>query len=273
MRVVAFSDQYRAIADLYGMTSAELETRDRSHPRQRWFVLDGSTPLAAATAVSRPDDRTFLAFVGDVTGYGPLVGTVADELAEDLYTTVAETDPSRDAVLRGAGFETEVTTERFEIRFETARAALSRFRVPVGFACEPAGDVDEEQLFSLDNAIRNLVPGLDGWQGNREWFRAELTDPAAYQVAIDLGTGTYAGLARMWRNPNGAHFGLVGVDAAYRRLRLGPALLNRVIREAAQWGHRTFTADAALTNRLVHPRLLGLGATSLGKTTQLVLRR
>jgi GNAT superfamily N-acetyltransferase len=96
-------------------------------------------------------------------------------------------------------------------------------------------------------------------------------DRAAYLVGVVDGTGEYAGLVRIWRNPSGPRLGLVGVRRPYRSTPLAAALLKQGLAAASRWGHEAFTTETSLSNRAIYPRLTRLGAESLGRSHQLVL--
>lgn len=61
-------------------------------------------------------------------------------------------------------------------------------------------DVDPDQLYELDLAMRNDVPGNDGWRGNRAWFNDELAaaecDSTGHLVAFENDTPRLIGLCR-----------------------------------------------------------------------------
>lgn len=272
MCVVAFRDQYEAMAALSGKTAEELRQQDRNRggPIRRWLAVDEMTVVGAITVRLRPDQRMFAAFAGRPDHYAVLAGTAATDLSSNLYATAKTEDIATVTALRGAGFTVEVETERFRVRFDAVLARLGHATLPTGFGLHPARVVDIERLFVLDNIIRNDVPGTDGWQGSREWFRDEISDPASYLVAINESRDEFAGLARIWRNPAGPRFGLVGVTRVYRNTPVGPALLRAVLTDAMGWGHPTFTAETSVTNRYIYPRLKRLGAESLGGDVQMV---
>lgn len=273
MEVVRFSDQYDKIAALHGRSPAELRSRDeaREEPVLRWLAIDGTLLVGTATASLRPDQRRFLSFTGETRAIGPLVERAATHTGADLYASTDQ--PEQLAVLQHAGFELEVASEEFEVRFDTVLATLQRAQMPEGWSAAPAGTVDPQRLFALDNTIRSGIRGMEGWQGNWGWFRGELDDPSAYLVAVGDETAEYAGLARIWRNPSGPRFGLVGVAAGHRGTRIGPGLLQLVLEDAAGWGHDTFTAETGVENRHFHRRLRKLGAASRGIRHQMVLKR
>jgi GNAT superfamily N-acetyltransferase len=274
VRVVGFVDQYDEIVSLHGRAAEELRAQDeaRREPVQRWVAHDGVLTVATATALLRPDRRRFLTFTGELEALGPLVRTAAEQLGEDLFASTSMEQPGLLMALQKAGFDTEVASEAFQVRFDAALAGLRRARLPDGFSVVPVQAVDTDQLFALDNTIRSGIRGMEGWQGNWDWFCDELTDPAAYLVAVDESNAEYAGLARVWRNEAGARFGLIGVTPRYRGTMLGPGLLRRTLEESSAWGHPTFTAETGVENKNIHHRLRRIAAMSLGVRLQMVRR-
>ncbi len=281
VEVLSFTDQYQLAAPLYGLTSAGLAERDagRPQPVRRWVVLRDGRPWGAVTAGVRPDRRTFLSFaVADASAYGPLVAAVADEVAGRLHTMVDDADPAARGALEAAGFSVEMTLDRFRVPFSDLLGWLRRAPRPSGIAIRPADEVDADRLFSLDNTLRQDVPGSEGWRGDRALFREELSDddpafdPAAYLVAVDQRNGEYAGLVRIWRNPEGPRIGLVGVLRQYRTTTVAAALLRPALVAAAQWGHDDLIVETSTANRILHPRLTRLGAERTGRLHQLVRR-
>lgn len=234
--------------------------------------------MAAATAMRRPDDRTFLSIVGDDLDAHLILAEAAHRsLGVPVHLGVDGAAVDRLAAYGAAGFDVEITSERFRLRFDAVLDRVRRARVPPGITTSSAAEVDEGRLFRLDNAIRNDVPGTDGWRGNRDWFRDELAtsppfDASAYLVAIDDRNGDYVGLVRIWRNPGGPRFGLVGVVRSHRHSPIAAALLKQALEAAAAWGHPTFVTETSLSNGVIYPRMERVGAESLGRFHQLVLR-
>ena len=220
----------------------------------------------------RPDRRTFLAFSDcGPEEYGPLVESAAAANPGPLFASVPADGDALPALLR-AGFVEELIFEHFRVRFDVVLARLPRDRVPRGVAIVPARDVDEDRLFTLDNTLRQDVPGTDGWRGNREWFRDEMTDRAAYHVAVDQGNGEYVGLARIWHDDADPNFGLLGVVRQYRRTSIAAALARAALAEAASWGIPAFVTGACVDNPQTYPVLVRLGGERLGRRVQLVRR-
>ena len=273
-----FTDEYELAAAVYDMAAAELRARDerQDQPLQRWMAVSDGEAVAAVTTWWRPDDRTFLYFVGaDRAAYSLLTDAVVDALGRPVHTFVDAEDGELVEALRSAGFEVEVVEERFRIRFDRVLAWLRRAWVPSGFSIHPADTVDEDRLFILDNTLRQDTVGTDGWQGDRDWFHDELVesppfDPSAYLVAVDDRTGEYVGLVRIWRNPAGPRFGLIGVLPTFRNTTIAGALLRQALLAASEWGHETFTAETSPANPTIHRRMHRIGADSLGRLYQMV---
>lgn len=270
MHVEAFAGHYRTIASLYGCSPAELETRDRSeHHLLRWVAWESGIAIGALQVQERPDRRKFLSFKGDESAFAALIDRPILALDGNLYCSTTDQQPNRRSHLIAAGFVPEVETEVFSLSFAATIDRLRHAPVPPGFELQEAREVDPKRLFDLDNAVRSRVPGMDGWQGRWDWFVAELDDPAAYLVAVDPEQ-TFAGLARIWHNPEGPRFGLVGTRPEYGGSRIGPALLRTVLEAAAAWGYPTFTAETAVTNTFLHSRMKTVATSSIGMRTQLV---
>lgn len=279
MKVVRFTDEYDLMADLYGVSPEQLRQRDlqRERPVRRWMAVDGNEIAGAVSTLVRPDRRVFLSFKGSGrSSMTPLATAVRQEVGRPVHTLVDAADAEALAVLEEAGFETELVSERFEIRFDAAMHWLRRAWVPTGMSIQRADAVDEAKLFTLDNTLRQDLVGCDGWRGDRDLFHEELTDgppfvPSAYLVGVDRDNGEYVGLARVWRNPSGPRLGLLGVLRQYRNTSIAAALLARSLTAASGWGHDTFVTDTSPANPITYPRLRRLAETSLGRFLQMRL--
>ena len=75
---------------------------------------------------------------------------------------------------------------------------------------------------------------------------------------------------RIWRNPTGPRFGLVGVLRRYRNTTIAAALLKQALTAASGWGHETFTAETSPSNPIIYRRMERVGAESLGQFLQMV---
>jgi len=81
--------------------------------------------------------------------------------------------------------------------------SLSTRLTATDYTITAADQVDATALCSLDTALRQDVPGTDGWVGDQDWFDSELTsdafDPSGYLVAQHQATEELVGLIRFWR--------------------------------------------------------------------------
>lgn len=277
MQIVTFSDQIDAVAQLHGRSVEDQLERDarQAQQLQRWLAFDGATAVATVTTWLRPDDRLFLMPAwADARALALLSAHVGDELGRSVSMGLDLTDDGLIGGLERVGFEIETVSEAFEIPFEPVLAVVRRTKRTSGYSIAGAGDVDEHRLFELDNQLRNLVAGTDGWVGDPDWFHDELTesppfDPTTYLVAVHEDTDAYVGLIRIWRNPTGPRLGLLGVLPQHRSSSVAGMLLYRALEAAAGWGHDTFVTETGLHNRVVHSRLEKYGGISRGRFAQL----
>lgn len=226
--------------------------------------------------VDRPDRRTFFIFRGDLDALGHMLTVVRSEVPGPLHASGQQSDAALLDRLKASGFVDEMTSEAFNVRFDVVLPRLRRAWVPEGFRIATANEASRTKLLELDNALRNLIPGLDGWECTVADFEAEFEDtppyaPAAYLVAI-APDDTYGALVRIWRNPTGPRIGMVGVLPQYRHLPLAAKLLHRALTEASTWGSETFVTETAHTNTALHPRLVRHAEASVDVLYQLVLR-
>lgn len=280
MIVEPFIDQYAELARLSGRREAELRERDtdRLVDWHRMLALRGDETVASLTAVLRPDQRAFVSLLGFTDAFAPLIRTLrAQQGGLPLYANCSEFDSAHADTLRRLGFRVELTFDRFRVGFREAISALARVSDATGWSIESAASLEPDRLFALDNSLRQLVPGTDGWIGNKALFVSEITtdpafDPAAYLVGREDRTGEYGGLIRIWRNPPGPKLGMIGVLPPHRRTLLGPTLLKAGLLAASRWGHEHFVTETATTNRHIHHRLTDIGATRVGREHVWVLR-
>ena len=97
-----------------------------------------------------------------------------------------------------------------------------------------ANDGFEDQLRLLDDALRQDLPGTEGWQWdpvdfNEETFGSDF-DPATYLVAVDVAERRVHRPGRVWNNPGRPRLGLIAVLPPYRRRGLATVLLARAFR-------------------------------------------
>lgn len=90
VEIVRFTDEYELAAGVYDVAAAELRARDerQGQPLQRWLALRAGEAAAAVRIWWRPDDRTFLYFVGaDRAAYSLLTDAVADAVGRPVHTS------------------------------------------------------------------------------------------------------------------------------------------------------------------------------------------
>lgn len=256
------------ITETVGYADWYAATQRRSphpHSTHRWIARGASGPVAGAEISRRPDGKHFLELFGDDQGARRrLIETAVDRLPHSLFVISPHEDPKRDPFV-AAGFESVLTEAVFEVAFSEAEAAVARAWRPTDHSIVSADAVDRSALLDLDNRLRQLVPGLDGWTGTREAFDAEFADtppydPAAYLVARDERANALVGLIRFWRNPSGPRLGMIAVLPSHRGTTIGPALLQEALPVAGAWGSPHFVTETAITNRHVHRRLVAIGA-------------
>lgn len=236
----------------------------------RWAAIEAGKPIAGVETRTRPDGRVFLSYHGsDRAAQRILIETVRTSIAGPVHVICGEGRPADRQVLIDIGFETTLIEDVFRVDFGKARAAVSRAWVPTGHSIVSASMVDMDRLFDLDNRLRHLVPGTEGWQGDPGMFAAELTeappfDPAGYLIGRDDRSDQLMGLVRFWRNPSGPRLGMIGVLPERRGTTLGPALLKRGLEAASAWGSNDFVTETSRANRHIHHRLIALGAEVTG---------
>jgi ribosomal protein S18 acetylase RimI-like enzyme len=217
--------------------------------------------------LTRPDGRTCL-YLRDVAdeAYAPLIDAVLGAHEVDLYLEVDEGAEHAREVLTARGFVPQRHEHHYVIPTDSATAATA---APAGFAFLSAADCDVDRLRELDDALRQDVPGAAGWRNDPARFADQTFgdpefNPATYLIAVDCGTGEYAGLVRVWIRPQGPRLGLIGVLPAFRRRGLAVALLTSVFRVLAARGDAEVTCEVDDANLASNALVTGLGARRAG---------
>jgi hypothetical protein len=146
---------------------------------------------------TRPDGRCFV------------FGEPDDELpAGRLFAAVDEADVDRVRRLKRLGFTQHRRELVLRLLTDPSRWDFADRGPPPGITFRQADQVDEVRLRLLDDALRQDVPGTDGWQWSADGFHEETYgspgfDPATYLVAVDM-YDDYVGIARVWMNRRAA---------------------------------------------------------------------
>lgn len=249
----------------------------RVHPGLTWRARDGSEVVGAVTAFLRPDNRWLVWFdTCRADAYQPLVAAVAGNVASDMYANADETDPEAAARFIELGFANNRREGIYLMPTDPARTGLADVAVPDETVIISAASADEDDLRLLDDALRQDVPGNDGWAWDPGDFHTELFsddfDPATYLVAADTGSGDYIGLARIWIGSGTPRLGLIAVLPPYRRRGVARALLARAFSVLHQRGQSEVTCEIDDTNTASLALLGGIGARRAGGTIEFVRR-
>lgn len=232
-----------------------------------WLALEGVEPVTGLSVHRRPDDRLFVRFHGsaDTANRAELLSHATSHVGQPLHVTCRHSDQAMWQALETARFSVVLEEDVFSITFERALRQIRRAWVPSGYSIVTVLEAELDRVVDLDNRLRSLVPGTDGWRGDGDAIERDLADrapfdPSAYLVGRRDSDGRLVGLIRFWRNASGPRLGMVAVDADLRSTTMGPALLELGLTAAATWGSDRFTTETARTNQHIHPRLTALGA-------------
>lgn len=238
-----------------------------------WIARKDDAELGRISAVKRPDERWFVACDSwSDDAHAALVDAVAGDLRQPLYATIDESDAESLARYTASGFAVHRREDEFTVDVSTALATLPDIQL-AGYTFASATDVDEAGLRALDEALREDVPGCDGWVNEPHEFRVYTFapwhfDPRLYLVALE-GGGAMAGLVRIWTAPKPHRLGLIGVLSAHRGRGLASALLAAAFRAVSAQGVTYVVAEADSDNRASQALLRGLGARRTGGSVEL----
>ena len=257
VRISHFVDEH---AELAAWTGQPAEP-----PGDCWLAWDGERVVGAMRPFRRPDGRNVLYFDKcRADAYGPLAAVIDGE----CYAYADGGDTKLIEALTRAGFGPHRREDNFTIPVRRVEAV-----VPEGLRIVTADATEPERLMLLDCALREDVPGADGWQPDPVWFRAQtydspFFDPLTYRIALD--GDEYVGLARVWLGPGPVpRLGLIGVRAGYRRRGLARALIAAAFAPLAERGETIVVAEADATNVASQAFLAGLGGKITGGNVEL----
>ena len=266
----------RNVLSIGGMTAAPPAV---VRPRAReWRALDGRQAVGFAHAAPRPDRRWFVWLDSwRADAYEALLAAVSEDIQQDLYITVDESDYEQLDRCCLLGFVVNRREDEYLVPTDAAVTGLADARLPAGLHAVSATDTEADALRALDDLLREDVPGTDGWVNDPGEFLEYTFDPRhfdarTYLVAIDETTGEYAGLVRVWNEYRRRRLGLIGVVAGYRRRGVARALLAAAFRPLHDQAISEVTAEVDLTNTACASLLRKLGARRTGGSVELLRR-
>ena len=248
----------------------------RVTPGVHWHALEDDVVVGRGHALHRADGRAFISidtWADDV--FVALAEAMTHDLPAPVYTVVAEDDREHLGRWSLLGFRDNRREDEYAIPTRPELTGLADAVLPAGFTLVSADRVDEDRLRSLDQELRQDVPGYVGWVNQPEEFH-RLTfenrwfDPTTYLVAGH--ESAYVGLVRILGLPRQPRLGLVGVLPAYRRRGLARALLAAAMRPLHERGIDTVSGEADETSLASQALLKQIGAIRTGGAIELVRR-
>jgi GNAT superfamily N-acetyltransferase len=257
------------------MAGSELRIA-RASPGLVWRAFAGDQTAGSVTAFLLPNDRWFVTFADCRSeSYQPLLRAVAGNTGGDLYATVEDTDQEALETFTHLGFTASRRESNVLIPVDPRITGLTAEDAPSGVGIVSAADTSEDRLRLFDDALRQDLPGAEGWKWDPGDFHEETFgtqfDPATYLVASEEGSGEYVGLVRVWKTRGGPRLGLIAVTRPYRRHGLARILLARAFRVLHERGETEASAEVDDSNTASWALLRSLGARRTGGTVELVL--
>jgi GNAT superfamily N-acetyltransferase len=200
----------------------------------------------------------------DPTAYEALIAKVEGP----CQTSIDEADEAGVQALTKLGF----APVRREVLLEIPVVPTTH-AVPAGYRLISAADTGIRELMALDDALRDDIPGAEGWESDEKSFREEtydspFFDPEAYLVAV--ADDAYVGLVRVWNGPRPLpRLGMIGVLPAHRRRGLARALISAALNVLAARGATVVTAEADDSNAASLALLASFGGTAIGAELEL----
>lgn len=246
--------------------------RDEAWDTATWRAARDGVTIGSVTAWVRPDGRCFVSFSHcEPEARQPLLDAVAGVGHCELITTAPD-DPATLSLYRSFGFEPARRETEYLISTDVAAARLAGVALPQGVSVISPSDADLARLRLLDDELRDDVPGTAGWKWKAAAFEEETFgpqyDPALYAVAVR--DGEYVGLARVWKRPEKARLGMIGVLRSERRQGLARALMAHVVAALADRRVEAMTAEVDDANAASIALITGLGGRSVGASLELV---
>jgi GNAT superfamily N-acetyltransferase len=243
-----------------------------------WYALDGDVVAGEVSGRLRPDGRCFVYFdVWRPDVYSALADAVAEGLRCDLYARLDDAEFDALEGCAAAGFVEHRRESYYRIPTDPTVTGLADTAMPDGLDVLSAADADVDRLRLLDDALRQDLPGCDGWHWDPGEFREDtfgpFFDPATYLVAVDRSSGDYAGLVRVWRSRAGPRLSLIATLAPYRKRGVARALLGRTFAVLVGRGETNVIAETDDASAASVSMLARLGARRYGGSVELIRRQ
>ena len=242
------------------MQTRRADRTTRRDPRGRYATLSFAVLM---NHWMRPDGRCFVFGAPD-----------GDLPAGRLYATADEKDAARLRLLARLGFTPHRRELVLQLPTDPAQWSVRDAEPPPGIGLQQADRVEEERLRLLDDALRQDVPGTDGWKWDAGDFREETYnsrdfDPATYLVAVDRD-GNCVGIARVWMRPEQPRLGFIGVRSEWRRQGVARGLLTAVLTVLHKRGVPHVRTEVDEDNIASRTLLAGFGAQAVASSLELI---
>jgi GNAT superfamily N-acetyltransferase len=206
-----------------------------------------------------------------------LLDAALTRLDREVYVEVDEDGWEAGQIWSKHGFTVNRCEYAFVLSTDPAETGLAGCGLPTGFAVLSAAEADVDLLRRLDDELRQDVPGVAGWRNEPADFYAQTFespefDAATYLVAVEVDTGDYAGLVRVWMTERGPRLGLIGTTAGHRRQGLARALIAKAFSTLHERGDVRVTCEVDHTNTASRALMAQLGARLAGGSVELVRR-
>ena len=137
-----------------------------------WRALDGDLVAGEVSARLRPDNRWFCTSTPGVpTPTPPLADAVAREIGRNLHVTLEDAEYDALDACAEAGFAVHRRESYYRIPADPTVTGLARAVLPARLDVLSAAGADITRLRLLDDALRQDVPGCEGWRWDAEQFR------------------------------------------------------------------------------------------------------
>lgn len=241
----------------------------RVAPGRHWHALEDDLVVGRGHALHRADGRRLISvdsWRDDV--FAVLAEALVQDLGPPVYTVVDDDDRELLGRWASAGFRDHRREDVLAVPTSGSRAP-----VPEGITLIKAKDLIRDDVRSLDQHLRRLVPGSANWVNEPAQFDEmaldpRFTDPESFLVA-EQGD-ELVGLVRVARAGRRPRLVLVGVLEEHRGRGIAQALLDEAFRPLRDRGVTHVSADVDETDTATLGLLRARGAERVAGTVELV---